>query len=189
MTEQELLDKLKHEPQAGLESLIEQYAGLVYTIVRSKLVPYCSKEDVEECASDVFAAIFRQRDKIDHSKGSLRAYISTLARRTAISRYRSEILRKSTVSLDDDDIFPNGGESTVIIEDEFVSRETQRVVLDCVKALGDPDSEIIIRKYYYGQTAVQIANAVHLTPGAVQKRINRSLKKLRKALGSDNYEK
>ncbi len=33
------------------------YIGLVYTIVYSKLSGICQKEDIEECASDIFIKI------------------------------------------------------------------------------------------------------------------------------------
>lgn len=187
MTERELLDKLRKEPAEGLDAAITQYAGLVYTIVRGKLASVCLEEDIEECAADVFAVLCRQANAIDLNKGALKAYLATLARRTAIDRYRKAASRGSPVSLDDESLFPNGIGGMEDPAGSVMDRETRRAVLDAVKALGEPDTGILIRKYFYGETAVQIACEVNLSPGAVQKRIGRSLTRLRKILGSDFY--
>lgn len=109
MTEQKLLDELCEDPEKGLEAVIARYAGLVHTIVRGKLTSACSEEDIEECAADVFAALYRQAGAIDLNKGTLKAYLATLARRTAIGRYRKAAARGSPVSVDDESLFPSGG--------------------------------------------------------------------------------
>jgi len=187
MTEQELLEKLRDNPSAGLEAILTRYAGLVYTIVRGKLAQVCAEEDIEECAADVFAVLCRQADAVDLEKGTLKAYLATVARRTAIDRFRKTAVRVRPVSLDDDGLFPKDVGGTEDPAAAAISTETRRAVLDAVKSLGEPDTGIIIRKYFYGETAGQIAREVNLSPGAVRKRIGRSLARLRKCLGSDFY--
>lgn len=98
----EFLLKLLHtKPEKGLEKLIDTYAGLVYTIIYSKLNPILSKEDIEECSSAVFYEIFNNRDSIDLNKGSLKAFIAVVAKRKAIDMLRRNIkITKSEVLLE-----------------------------------------------------------------------------------------
>jgi RNA polymerase sigma-70 factor (ECF subfamily) len=64
-----------------------------------------------------------------------------------------------------------------------MEKETRHTLIRAVKALGEPDCTIILRKYYLGETAKEIAKRVHLSQNAVEKRIARNLKKLRNVLG------
>jgi RNA polymerase sigma-70 factor (ECF subfamily) len=49
--------------------------------------------------------------------------------------------------------------------------------------LGEPDREIIIRKYYFGQKSKEIAGVLNLRENTVDKKISRGLKKLKILLG------
>ena len=65
-----------------------------------------------------------------------------------------------------------------IADDKDESRE----LLEAVKDLGEPDSTIFIRKYYFGQKNIDIAKELHMSKGTVNMRISRGLKKLKKIL-------
>ena len=51
--------------------------------------------------------------------------------------------------------------------------------MDAVKGLGEPDSEIIIRKFYLGESSKQISDRLSMTVSAIDTRTSRALKKLR----------
>ena len=55
-------------------------------------------------------------------------------------------------------------------------------MLDAVKALGEPDTTIIIQKYYYNRSSDEIAEMVEMKPAAVRKRVSRAVNKLRDML-------
>jgi hypothetical protein len=69
MSDKELMALLRENPSAGFDELFSLYAGYVYAVVKSKLCGIASAEDIEECASDVFALFYRQLDRLDLSKG------------------------------------------------------------------------------------------------------------------------
>ena len=50
------LNTLKQHPDRGLELLVEEYTGYVYSIVKGKLNRF-SRQDIEECVSDVFYTV------------------------------------------------------------------------------------------------------------------------------------
>jgi len=61
--------------------------------------------------------------------------------------------------------------------------DTFETLINEIKALGEPDSEIIIRKYYFGQSTRLIARALKLKENTVDKKVSRGLQKLRQSLG------
>jgi RNA polymerase sigma-70 factor (ECF subfamily) len=59
-------------------------------------------------------------------------------------------------------------------------------VFSAIEALGEPDSSIIFRKYYYGESSETIAKRLNMTESAVNTRTHRALKKLRELLEGGN---
>ncbi|MDP4183145.1 MAG: sigma-70 family RNA polymerase sigma factor [Bacillota bacterium] len=177
--DENLLLLLIEQPEKGLEKLMNSYLGLVYTIVRNKLYTACSDEDIEECVSGVFFEAYENRNNIDLSKGSLKAFLSVIAKRRAIDLYRKNEKRiENTISFDDDDhrdmLYSNqnghgGG----------VDKETKSMLISCIKDLGQPDSEIFIRKYYFGESTKTIAKALGIKGNTIDKKVSRGLARLK----------
>jgi len=172
-----LLDDLKSDAEKGLMQLMDTYMGLIYTIVKNKLGDVCCKEDIEECVSTVFYEFYKQRENIDLSKGSIKSFLCVIAKRKAIDLYRENTkLIKNIVQ---------GNESSIeLVEgEELPDLETKHVLIEAIKNLGNPDSEIFIRKYYLGQSTKAIAQAYGIKANTVDKKISRGLVKLRESLG------
>ena len=176
-SDKELLSLLLQTPEQGLEIIMDRYMAFVYTIVYGKLSDICKKQDIEECVSDVFFEIYRTRSLIDLEKGSLKAYLAVVAKRRAIDVFRKHKGSAEEISLDefDHDWFAS--------KDSVTDNETSDILVDEIKALGEPDSQILIRKYYFGQSAKAIARALGLKENTVNKRASRALAKLKEALG------
>jgi RNA polymerase sigma-70 factor, ECF subfamily len=171
----DLLKLLDTHPEKGLRKLMDAYMGLVYTIVQSKLTGG-PREDIEECASDVFFEVYRGRASIDLNKGSLKAYLAVVAKRRAIDRFRSyKPAETHAVSLEN------------LYHEPASEKEsyngTRDALINEINALGEPDREIFIRKYYLGQSTRTIAEALRLKENTVDKRVSRGLLKLRESLG------
>ena len=49
-----------------------------------------------------------------------------------------------------------------------------------IDSLGEPDSVIIMQKYYFGRSSKEISEIVSLSPAAVRVRCGRAVKRLRK---------
>ena len=170
--EKEILSLLIETPEKGLEIIMDQYMAFVYTIVYGKLSGLCKKQDIEECASDVFFEVYRTRGMIDLEKGSLKAYLAVLAKRRAIDSFRKLRNNAKDISLDAFD------HDWIACEDYVTDNETGDILVREIKALGEPDSQIITRRYYYGQSAKAIARALGLKENTVNKRASRALAKL-----------
>lgn len=184
--EEKLLALLIKKPERGLEKLMDTYAGLVYTIVRNKLANTCSKEDVEECVSTVFYEAYEKRESIDLKKGSLKSFMAVLAQRRAIDFYRR--CGKGTenvVSMENYNNLELNEDSRENVYEHGERLETKMLLINGIKSLGEPDNQIFIRKYYFGESTKNIARALGLKENTVDKKVSRGLAKLRDIFGAD----
>lgn len=176
MTDKELLKKLKKHKDSGLSLVIDAYSGLLYKIAANIILPTGTNEDVEECLSDSFLSFYKEIDSIDLKKASIKTYLALITKRKAIDTYR-RLSRNTDISLEDNTASINAS------DDFTVDFEKKSALFSAVKSLGEPDTTIITRKYLLGETSAQIAHAMNLSEGAVQKRIERSREKLKLELG------
>ena len=71
-------------------------------------------------------------------------------------------------------------------EDDIIRAEENQALIDAVKSLGEPDSLIVFRKYYFGQKSKEIAADLGMTTGVVDTRLSRAIKILRDLMGESN---
>ena len=61
MEDKKLLRLLHKDPNAGMEQLLNQYTGLVYAVVKSKLdVSFYVSAELEDCVADVFSKFYTE---------------------------------------------------------------------------------------------------------------------------------
>lgn len=178
MTDIQWLEILKKSPKKAHTMLIEEYGGYVYAIVIDKLRSLCSSEEIEDCVSDVFVEVFTNIDRFDSSKGSLKSYISVIAKRTAINAFnRISYRRNISVSADDEEtVLPVSAENPA---DDVQKKLFRQRLWDIVESLGEPDSSIIVYQYFYDMKVSDIAKKLLMTAAAVQKRSLRARQKLK----------
>jgi RNA polymerase sigma-70 factor (ECF subfamily) len=172
---------LLDDPEKGIEKLMDKYMAFVYTIVSGKLALSCKRQDIEECVSDVFYKVYRTRAGIDPEKGSIKSYLAVLAKRTAIDAFRK--LHNTSGEISFDEYGCERIASGTDIEKEAAESETGDRLIEGIKALGEPDSQILIRKYYFGQSAKTISKALGMRENTINKRASRALTKLKASLG------
>ena len=181
MTDRELLEQLNSDPNAALRTLTAEYGGVVFSVV-SSVLRGCPEKDVEECVSDVFTDFYFRRDLVDLSRGSIKAYVCTMAKHSAIDLLR-KYGGKRTLPLDEGFIEPDATPEQKLLDDE-----KKAALCSAVAALGTPDREIIVRKYYLCQSAKEIAAKLGMTVDNVNVRSTRALGKLRAALAGGEEE-
>lgn len=185
MFDHALIKLIKTDTEKGLSALMDQYTGLVYTIVKNKISSVCSAEDIEETVSDVFVAFYNQIDNVDLKKGSLSAYLMTIAKRKAVDRFRSSC--KPYEFTTDDEAYIEIPDS-FNLENEAEKNKLYTRLITEINSLGEPDSTIVYRKYYFGESSKEIAALTGLTDDNVRKRLSRALRKLESRLKGDYYE-
>ncbi|MDD2483528.1 MAG: sigma-70 family RNA polymerase sigma factor [Eubacteriales bacterium] len=181
-SDEKLAALLNRDPQQGYAELTDRYLGFVYKIAYSKLLGTCSKEDIEEFVCDVFYEFYCNRYKLDLEKGSIKGFLAVFTKRRAINLFHKKTKRQEDISLYDDNL------QNILIANENVEQgiletEKKEKLIASVKALGSPDSEILIRKHYLGQTLREISIDLDMKVKTIEKRYERALKKLRNGMG------
>lgn len=181
MSDYELLELLDSSPKKAYVKIIEQYSNLVYAIVANKLNRCANSEDIEDCVSDIFVEVFQNLNSFSISKGSLKSFISTIAKRSAIDDYRRLSYRQSVTNetdISESDISDTGED----VEETVINKINRQNVRDAVMSLKDPERSIIIHQYYYNYTIREIADILYMSVGAVQQRSLRARKRIEKIL-------
>ena len=180
MNDKKLLQLLKKDPNAGMDRLISQYSGLVFGIARGIMRESCTSDEIEDCVSEVFIKLSTALVSFE-PRATLKTYIGVAARNTALDFVRNRIVPQS---LDAEDAFielPDGGDFV----DELAKKELFAAVLREIEALGEPDSQILFRKYYLEQSSKHIAERMNLSVSNVDTRAHRAITKLRTKFGGN----
>ena len=184
MDDAALLEQLRSDPQAGMTALMDKYGGIVYAVVKSKLrAPAFDPTDVEHCVGDTFSEFYCDLGKYRPEQGSVRSWLCVIARYNAMDALRRHYREEQTVPLDDEAVAPIADDFS--IEGDLEDRALRAELVEAVKALGQPDREIIVRKYWLAQSSKEIARAMRMTVSNVDTRAHRAIRKLRERFGGE----
>ncbi|MBR5164721.1 MAG: sigma-70 family RNA polymerase sigma factor [Ruminococcus sp.] len=168
-------------PDEAYAALFSEYCDYVYVIVFNRLRSCATREDAEECISDIFADIFLGCGAGGGLVGDMKGFVGTVAKRRAINAYHRLSARAARRS-DGNDEQLAAMDSGTDIEAEHDSEEVRRIILDKIDELGEPDSTIILQKYYYDRSSKEIAELLSMKSSAVRMRAARALGRLRDLL-------
>ena len=180
MNDNELLKGLKQHDESAIEEIITRYTPYVSTVIYNLSRVKLSTSDIEEAAADVFFTLWRDPEKIQ--EGSLKGFIAAVAKNKAKEKLRKAQASDNIIDIDD-----------VVMADEYTLTDRvddkllQKDLCDALDQFGQPDREIIIRYYYYYQTAPKIAELLDMKLEAVKSRIKRARTKLRAFLSERGY--
>lgn len=181
MTENELRLLMAESIQKCHRAIFDNYCNYVYAIVINILRSCGSREDIEDCVSDVFMKLYKRIDKDISFSGDIKGFIAAVSRNTAIDTYRRITAAGfRNISISDENEETLGKDERLIENAE--KKELSRIILSMIKKLGEPDSTIIIQQYYYNRTAKEISENISMTAAAVQKRSSRAKQKLKMLL-------
>lgn len=183
VTDTELLTALQEHPEQGCQYLLHEYTGLVLAICRKKLNGCCTGEDIEELTSDILFEFYQKREQLSAERGSIRGLLAVMANRRCIDFYRTMRARGRADSQPlelPEDTYADTAETP---EERVITAERRNTLLKAIAALGEPDKEIIISKYYYGETSAEIADRLSMRTGTVEMRLSRARQKLKAMLG------
>ena len=185
MQDDELINILKTDPNTGMTLLLKQYAGLIHSVVKHKLAGqnFCDA-DIEHCVADTFSEFYCDLDKFREAAGSIRAWLCVIARHNAYDRLRRYKKEAGTLSLDAEGI-AEPPDTSLSVEEELITEEFKEELLREINALGEPDSTILLRKYYLSESSKEVAERLNLNVSSVDTRAHRAIQKLRKLLGGE----
>lgn len=157
MNDERTITAIKNRNEAAINEVITKYSKLLWAVAGAVLNNMGSTQDVEECVADTFIYLWEHPDKYDPQRGKLKTWLSIVARTQAVNRCR-EISKRNTISLENTDFIDQLG-----VVDNILEAETRKSLIAAVNALGEPDREILIRRYYYDQKPKEIALAMDMS--------------------------
>ena len=178
MAEHENRQSRSDAQQENFRNLFHQYSGYVYAIIWYRIRGIGTREDAEEAVSDVFAKVFRSCGQIEADK--LQAYLRTAANHAATDILRR--LRRTPEFVSDEETDWQEPAAPEHIAEDYEEAEQRKLILDCINALGKPDSDIVLMRYYYKNSFAEIGKALHMQPFTARKRLSRAKKRLKQLL-------
>lgn len=161
-------------------SLIDQYTSYVTAIISGISKGALSSSDIEEVAADVFFKIWLNRDYIRGE--SIKAFIAQITRNACIDMLRK--MKKEFVSYDDDILQATRNE----YPDELaIIRDQKQIMEESVKAFGEPEREIFIRFYYFGESIRAISKKLQMNASTTKTKLYRSRTKLKDIMQERGY--
>lgn len=172
MQEKNIIDAIKAGDEQAMQKIICRYSRLLWSIVGAVLSQVGTTEDMEECVADVFIDLWEHPQKYDESRGSLKAWLSVIARNKDIDRYRQKT-KIQTIPLEETVLAQMG------VEPEMENKEGLQ---EALAELTEEEREILLRRYVYQQKPKEMAVALGLSVKQIENRLYRIKAKMRKQM-------
>ena len=177
MDDRALLELLRRDTDAGMEALLSRYGPLLRYVVNGVLR---DRQEAEDCFSAVTELLWRRLGDYDPERGSLTAWLTALARNTALNHLKAQLRRQQHLAQPEAETAH--GDTP---EDALLRREQAERLKAAIARLGETDRRIFYRRYYYLQPVAQIAAEMGMTERAAEGRLYRLRQRLRRELGGD----
>jgi len=150
----------------------------LYSAYRDKVLAYLlgrteRREDAEELCQDVFAEVLRCLPQYDPAKASLSTWIYQITRFTLIdylrTRHPTEPLAEESPAAED-------------FTENLIKKETLERLAAALNQLPQEERDIIVLRYYKGQTLTEISRLTGIGYGMVKVKHRRALNTLRALL-------
>ena len=186
------MNTIERDDEQWYIMLIDRYTPYVTVIVSGISKGALTAGDIEEVAADVFFKIWRSQRQPRRGKQSLqggpiieadiKAFIAQIARNATVDKLRK--LKMEFVPYDDDVLSVSYPQQ---LDDLAIVREQKQIVENAVNSFGEPDREIFIRFYYWGESIKAISDRLNLNMSTTKTKLHRLRSKLRDTMQERGY--
>ncbi len=169
----EYVRRIAAQDHTGLTALYDESSSIVYGLALRVL---SSQADAEEVAMDVYTQVWRSAPTYTESRGSVLAWLATIARTRAIDRLRSRGLQvRSEQPLSLAGLLPNDTST----ETEVVRRLDAQRLTGAFHLIPPDQRSAMTLAYFSGMSHSEIADHLNVPIGTVKTRIRLGMSKLR----------
>lgn len=173
-----LLQKVADGDAAAVEECLRKYRGLVWSLARR----FCpTHEDAEDAVQEIFVEIWRKASRFNPEVAAETTYITMIARRRLIDRYRRGKRHIDTSPLSEQLIASDADHQKQTEVAEQAAHVRQHL-----GRLRPEERKVLELSISQGLTQAQIAEATNLPLGTVKTHARRGLMRLRAMLGVDS---
>jgi RNA polymerase sigma-70 factor (ECF subfamily) len=178
-SDRELVRRVKAGDRTGFDRLVRRYESKVYRLAFGILKNSLDAEDaLQESFIRAYRAIGSFREESTFSTWLYRITANVCLGKTRGKKH--EFLSIERHDADGGDglthDFPSREKTPL---EELLSRETERVVQDCIDRLPEKLRTVFLLRDLEGLSREEVAATLRLTPGAVSSRLHRARLKLR----------
>ena len=175
--EQTMVARVAAGDESALGIVYDQYGSLVHGIA-AQIVGAAVAPDV---CQEVFISLWEHPDRFDATRGSLRTFLATIARRRAIDHLRRNGRRAAT----EDRSAQRSPASVPNLEEAAMAMIAAEKLRAAVERLPPEQRRAIELAYFQGLTFQQVAQATGAPEGTAKSRLRLGLERLATALRSD----
>ncbi|MBL8173370.1 MAG: sigma-70 family RNA polymerase sigma factor [Bryobacterales bacterium] len=173
----DLLGRAARGDQQSFATLYDETSSLVYSLAMRML---SNVEDAEEVTLDVYNQAWRLAKTFDGSRGTVTAWLMTMARTRALDKLRARSSRQRNIDpMPEHFDAPSKGESP---EDQSATAEQRRIVLAALDQLPHDQRRALELAYFQGMSHAELAETLGEPLGTVKTRIRLGMMKLRELL-------
>lgn len=154
--------------------LYDAWSARLFALILQIVVDRAQSEEVLQ---EVFLEVWRTAGAFSPARGSVRAWLVTMARRRAIDRVRSSQSARDRESRWHD-YMPDVDLTVQQVEDRLVGQQVHRAL----EAVGEPYRSTIELAYFTGLTHREIARRTGTPLGTVKTRIRDGMARLRREM-------
>lgn len=174
MLDHEIIDLFFERSERAITELIAKYGAAIKAVASNILR---DAQDVEECSNDTYLHVW---NAIPPKRPEyLGAFVCRIARNISLTRYHANTAQKRNsfydAALDElEDTIP----ALDTVESEYDARELRTYLNRFLQAQSKDDRYLFLRRYWYGDSIRQIAEAMGITPHTASVRLFRLRQKL-----------
>jgi RNA polymerase sigma-70 factor (ECF subfamily) len=173
----ECLLRLRSKDASGLEALYDVYGGILYGVALRILR---SASDAEDVVQEAWAQVWKSSASYDARRGTVAAWLMTIARTRALDRYRSTAARQRAHAAAETHVAPPPA-----APDPSLRSEQSRLVSQVRQALDrlpEEHQRVLELAYFGGLSQTEIATQLGKPLGTVKSWTRQGLLRLRDAL-------
>lgn len=167
------LERMARGDQAGLAELYDRHGRLVYSLV---LRIVRDQGDAEDVTQEVFTQAWRQASRFQADRGTVAAWLVTLARTRAIDVWRKRRVRPQLM---DEAAPPDRSDEGPLQDLRLVTDEQASSIRQALHRLPTLQRTAIELAFFDGLTHTEIASELELPLGTVKTRVRQGLLRLR----------
>jgi RNA polymerase sigma-70 factor (ECF subfamily) len=170
-----LVERMAQGHQDALAQLYDATSSTINGLLRRMLE---RPEDAEEVLLDVYMKAWKYAGAYSEKRGSVQAWLVTMARNTAIDRIRQKSAQPKMMAFEPDET-PEPVSRDSSPEEQSLDRERRRRVQQVLNELPDEQREALVLAFFGGLTHIELAEQLGEPLGTIKSRIRMGLMRLR----------
>lgn len=188
-TDRDLIARAAAGDEDAVGTLYDRYGAVLYAVAYRVVG---QRADAEEVVLEAFAQAWREAPKFDASRGSVPAWLTTIARSRALDLVRARTRRDritASAAAGDPDRAPAMGSWTGDPTARLDEGERRQQVAAALDELSPPQRQAIELAFFEGLSHSEIAERLHEPLGTVKTRLRLGMQKLRDTLRPFFFER